>query len=236
VIRAGTSGFSYPEWKGFFYPRDLAPTRMLVHYAERLPAVEINGTFYRRPTDVQLDTWLGQVPSTFQFAFKASRYFSAGPGFRNPREPLADFFAFLSKATTKLGPVLIQLPQHIKKDTGLLQAFVAAIPPGKRVALDLVDASWRTDDVRDVLRSADVALCVTESDGTPLDHVTTASFGYFRLRKAHYGPRALDVWAERLASLGDAYVFFKHDSAGPKRAIALMKRATSGSSASPHPR
>ncbi len=229
MIRAGTSGFSYPGWKGAFYPSDLPQAQMLSYYAARLPAVEVNSTFYRRPPATQLESWAADVPSTFRFAFKASRYFSAGPGLKNAEKPLADFITLVSNVKTNLGPLLVQLPKHIKKDVTLLADFVAVVPQNTRVALDLVDPSWSCEEVHEVLRARDVAWCVTESDGAEADFVTTASWGYVRLRKARYDARSIRVWAERLLSApwGDAYVFFKHDKTGPKYAAALMKAATS---------
>lgn len=228
MIRAGTSGFSYREWKGNFYPKDIAHDAMLAHYASRLTTVEINNTFYKRPDPKHVEAWSARVPSSFRFVFKASRYFSAGPGLRDARKPLADFFALLAPAKSKLGAVLVQLPQHVKKDVGLLRDFVSAIPRGKRTALELVDPSWQSDEVDDVLRAADVARCVTDVDevATPAHVTATASWGYFRLRKKTYDARALAAWAARLsdAKLDDAFVFFKHEDAGsgPKMARALL--------------
>ncbi len=235
VIRAGTSGFSYREWKGNFYPKDLAADGMLGHYASRLPAVEINNTFYKRPDPKVITAWAARVPDTFRFVFKASRYFSAGPGLKNAGQPLADFFGLLAPAKEKLGPLFVQLPQHVKKDVGLLRDFVGAIPSGRRVALELVDPSWRSEDARDVLRAANVAECATDSDGATLDFASTASWGYFRLRRAKYGPRALAEWAARIheASLDEAYVFFKHEDAG--RGPRLAERLMSATSATSKP-
>jgi uncharacterized protein YecE (DUF72 family) len=222
---AGTSGYSYPSWKGGFYPRDVGDT-MLAYYASKLPAVEINNTFYKRPSTAQLEAWAKETPAAFKLAFKASRYFSAGTGLRD-KKAIADFFALLSATKTRLGPVLVQLPRHLKKDVGLL-ADVVATP--HRVALDLVDPSWRTDDVRQLLSDHDVALCATEDDENSAAFVQTAQWGYFRLRKSRYDARAIAKWAARLreTSLGEAYVFFKHDDAGPTHALALLA-ATEGS-------
>ena len=225
-IYTGTSGFSYRDWKPRFYPKDLPAAKMLEHYASVLPMVEINNTFYRRPEKAHLEAWAARVPSTFRFVFKASRYFSAGPGLRNAHKPLAEFFALLSAVKDKLGPVLVQLPQHVKHDASLLRDFIAAIPEGRRVALELVDPSWKTDAAMDAMRSRDVAWCVTETDAAPLDPITTASWGYFRLRKARYDERALRAWARRLveAKLDDAFVAFKHDDTGvaAKNAVTLF--------------
>jgi len=197
---------------------------MLACYGTRLPVVEVNSTFYRRPTTRQLEAWESAVPATFEFAFKASRYFSAGPGLRNALTPLSEFFGLLSRVKAKLGPVLVQWPQHIKKDVPLLRDFLTAIPKGKRVALDLIDASWRCEETHEVLRERSVALCVTESAAVPA-FVPTTTWGYFRLRKDRYDTRAVDAWAERLlkAGLEEAYVFFKHDKAGPNHALRLMQ-------------
>jgi uncharacterized protein YecE (DUF72 family) len=225
-VRVGTSGFSYREWKGRFYPKDLAASKMLVYYASKLDAVEINNTFYRRPDPKQLAAWAASVPASFRFAFKASRYFSAGPGLRDARRPLAELFALLDAVKGALGPLLVQLPPHLRKDLALLRGFLGAIPPGRRVALDLRDPSWRADDVRDAMRAAGVAWCVTESDDEPLDLVTTAPWTYVRLRKSRYDARALGAFAARLRAAGatDGWVFFKHDDRGSAAKHALTLR------------
>ncbi len=236
MIYAGTSGFSYRDWKPRFYPKDLPAAKMLDHYASVLPMVEINNTFYKRPEKAHLEAWAARVPSTFRFVFKASRYFSAGPGLRNAQKPLADFFALLAAVKEKLGPVLVQFPQHIKHDIALLGDFIDAIPSGRRVALELVDSSWKTDAARDAMRAKDVAWCVTETDAAPLDAITTASWGYFRLRKARYDKRALAAWAARLCEmkLDDAFAAFKHDDTGVSAENAVtLARLTNPKSASP---
>jgi len=225
VIRVGTSGFSYKEWKPRFYPKELPAAKLLDHYATRLRAVEVNNTFYRRPDKKNLEAWAARVPADFRFVFKASRYFSAGPGLRNARAPLAEFFGALSGVGEKLGCVLVQLPEHLKKDVALLSDFVGAIPAGKRVALDLRDPSWRADDVRDVMRRAGVAWCATESDDEPLDLVVTAPFAYVRLRKSRYDARSLAALAARLGDLRDGYVIFKHDERGASALHAARLQA-----------
>jgi len=226
TVRVGTSGFSYPDWKPRFYPKALAGSKMLDHYASRLHAVEINNTFYRRPDKKNLEGWAARVPDDFRFVFKASRYFSAGPGLRDARKPLGDFFELLSGAGDKLGALLVQLPEHIEKDVALLAEFLAAVPPGRRVALDLRHASWRSDDAREVMRRTGAAWCATEADDEPLELVTTAPWAYVRLRKSRYDARALAAVAKRLrdAKIEDGYVFFKHDAHGASalRAAALQ--------------
>jgi uncharacterized protein YecE (DUF72 family) len=220
-LLAGTSGYAYASWKGGFYPRDVGKN-MLASYAGRLPAVEINATFYKRPAREHLEAWAAQTPATFVFAFKASRYFSAGSGLRDAKA-IADFFELLGAVKTLLGPVLVQLPGHLKKDVPLLRDFLAATG-SHRVTVDLVDKSWQSDDVRQALADRDVALCITEDEDRSGETVTTARWGYFRLRKPHYDKRSLGRWAARLAeaNLTEAFVFFKHDESGPLHALTLL--------------
>jgi uncharacterized protein YecE (DUF72 family) len=231
VIRTGTSGFSYREWKPAFYPRDLSASKFLAHYASKLSCVEVNNTFYKRPEKKTLEAWATQVPEHFRFVFKASRYFSAGTGLKNAQKPLADFFALLEGVGKKLGPLLVVLPPHIKKDLALLSDFLDAAPKGKRVTIEPRDPSWKSDDVLSAMKARDVAWCVTESDEGPItdlgDLVSTASWSYFRLRKARYDRRALAAWAGRLE--GDSYVIFKHDETGvsAKNAVTLALATTS---------
>ena len=228
-LRTGTSGFSYKDWKPAFYPRDLAASKFLAHYASKLACVEVNNTFYKRPDKKVLEAWASQVPDSFRFVFKASRYFSAGPGLKDARKPLEEFFALLDGVGKKLGPLLVVWPPHVKKDLALLTDFIDAAPKGKRIVLEMRDPSWKSDDVLDAMKKRDVAWCVTETDDAALDLVSTASWSYFRLRKEKYDKRALDAWSERLASLeGDAYVIFKHDETGAsaKNAVSLAARST----------
>jgi uncharacterized protein YecE (DUF72 family) len=235
IVRVGTSGFSYAGWKGAFYPAGLPASGMLAYYAGRLPTCEINNTFYKTPTREMLEAWAKKVPAGFEFAFKASRFFSSRRGLvaaaaaaRDATGPLARLFDALSAVKDKLGPALVVLPPAVKKDVPLLRDFVAALPAARRVTIEPRDPSWHGEDVYEVLRARDVALCVSEVDGAKLETPRTASWGYFRLRKERYDRRALDAWEERLraSGLSDAYVFLKHDETGAaaKHALALQAR------------
>ena len=225
TVLVGTSGFSYRDWKPRFYPRDLPASEMLAHYASRLATVEINNTFYRRPDKATLAKWAASVPSSFRFVFKASRYFSGGPGLRDAQKPLAEFFDLLAATKEKLGPLLVQFPEHVKRDLSLLRDFMAAIPSGRRVVLDLRDPSWRDDAVLAAMREAGVAWCATEADDEPLELVSTAPWSYVRLRRSRYTARDLAAFADRLGQAGvvDGFVVLKHDETGAsaKNAEAL---------------
>ena len=227
-VRTGTSGFSYKDWKPAFYPKDLPAKDFLTHYATKLACVEVNNTFYKRPDKKVLESWAAKVPDTFRFVFKASRYFSAGPGLKNAQKPLEEFFALLEGVGKKLGPLLVVLPPHVKKDVAMLEDFMDAAPKGKRLVIELRDPSWKSDDVLAAMKARDVAWCVNESDEAPVDLVSTAAWSYFRLRKSKYDKKALAAWSERLAGVGHAYVIFKHDETGvsAKNAVSLAAGST----------
>ena len=228
MIRTGTSGFSYKDWKPAFYPKDVPAKDFLAHYATKLACVEVNNTFYKRPDKKVLEAWAAKVPDTFRFVFKASRYFSAGPGLKNAQKPLEEFFALLEGVGNKLGPLLVVWPPHVKKDLSLLEDFMDAAPKGKRVVLEMRDPSWKSDDVLAAMKNRDVAWCVTESDDVALDLVSTASWSYFRLRKSKYDKKTLAAWSERLAQIEDAFAIFKHDETGAaaKNAVSLAAGST----------
>jgi uncharacterized protein YecE (DUF72 family) len=235
---AGASGFAYKPWKGPFYPADLPDAQMLAFYAARLPAVEINNTFYRLPKADVLAGWAEQTPETFRFVLKASRRITHIQRLKDVGE-LVDYF--LTTAGTlgeRLGPLLFQLPPHMKKDLDRLRIFLDLVPPEKRVALEFRNASWFEDDVFDLLRTHDAALCVAETgsedddeDGgsEPVPLVATASWGYLRLRRDDYTDADLAAWAARIGAQpwSEAYVFFKHEDQGaaPKLAKSLLDLA-----------
>lgn len=227
-LLAGTSGFAYREWKGSFYPRDLPASRMLTWYAERLPAVEINNTFYRIPRQHLLATWRDAVPPGFAFVLKASQSITHFRRLANATEPVGWFFDNARVLGDRLGPVLFQLHPTMKKDAARLNEFLAILPPGTRAALEFRHQSWLDEEVYDVLRTHGAALCTVhgEAQDTPL--VRTADWGYLRLRDASYSDSATDSWIDsiRAASWQEAFVFFKHEDAGagPRLATRFMER------------
>jgi uncharacterized protein YecE (DUF72 family) len=215
--RVGTSGFSYKEWKGTFYPEDLADGEMLRYYAERLDAVEINNTFYRMPTRRLLEGWAEQVPESFAFALKAPRRITHQKKLSGVEEDVGYLLDTANALGPRLGPILVQLPPYLKKNLALLAEFVALIPDGARAAVEFRSSSWFDDEVYDTLRARGVALVVSDMDDKPEPPVVlTAPFGYARLRRAEYDDAAMAAWAGRFTEAGwdEAYVFFKHEEAG----------------------
>ena len=216
-LHVGTSGFSYKEWKGPFYPEDLPNKDMLRYYAERLPSVEINNTFYRMPKAEVLGSWAAQVPAGFCFAIKASRRITHIKRLKDPAEELEFLLGNLAALGDKLGVVLFQLPPNLKKDVPRLERFLALLAARVPAAFEFRHASWEDDAVAACLASAGAAWVASETDETPEPTLrTTAPFAYLRLRRSDYTRAQLEAWAARLAQqdLREAFVFFKHEDEG----------------------
>ena len=224
---AGASGYSFKEWRGDFYPADMKPEGMLAWYAERLPTVEINNTFYQMPKTVVLENWSRATPQDFRFAIKASRRITHMA--RLKAETAADSVAYLYKNLAALGakrgPVLFQLPPFMKKDLPRLDEFLKLLPQGHHAAFEFRNDSWFADDVYDSLRRAGASLCHSErEDNAPPPLVETAPWGYVRLRLETYSDQDLRQWSERLAATQwrQIYVYFMHEPTAPRYARTLM--------------
>ena len=218
-VLSGTSGFSYDEWHGRFYPADLPANERLTHYSGRLASVEINNTFYQTPKPALLERWRDAVSAEFRFALKAPRRITHIQRLKGSGEALAYFWSAASVLGEKLGPVLFQLPPFAKKDLPLLADFLASLPVGLKPAFEFRNSSWFDDEVYALLSSRNAALCGGDSDederSPPL--VATADFGYLRLRAPSYDAPALRTWCERIVAepWQSAYVYLKHEVLGP---------------------
>ena len=223
----GTSGYSYREWKGSFYPERLPQSQMLGYYAQRFSAVEINNTFYRMPATDVLQSWLQHVPTEFRFALKAPQTITHRKRLKGVRREVKNFFRAASVLNERLAPLLFQLPPNFKKDLPRLEALLQLI--GRtRAAFEFRHPTWFDGDVFDALRRKSCALCIADMDDAPIpDVVGTAGWGYVRLRRKRYTRRRLGEWIEKLRSQkwAEAYVFFKHEETGtgPRLAARFME-------------
>jgi uncharacterized protein YecE (DUF72 family) len=228
-VFAGASGFSYPAWRGSFYPPKLPQRVMLAYYAERLDAVEANATFYRIPKPETLASWRRAVRPGFVFALKAPQRITHLKRLKDVDDLVAYFYQVAAELGTSLGPVLFQLPPTQKKDLPRLEDFLALLPKGGLAAVEFRHDSWLEDDVYSALAARGVALCLTESDESRTPLVPTAGFGYLRLRRTVYRTSELRAWCDRLRALpfGEVFVFFKHEdeARGPAYALALRDLA-----------
>jgi uncharacterized protein YecE (DUF72 family) len=215
-VLAGTSGFSYDGWVGTFYPEDLPANGRLRYYGTKLPAVEINNTFYRMPKPELLAGWAAQVPETFRFALKASQRITHIKRLKDVSEEVRYLTGAARHLGGRLGPILYGLPPNLKKDLPRLEAFLALLPSDLKAAFEFRNPTWLDEEVFALLRSAGAALCVADDEKGTTPFVATAPWGYLRLRREDYTEADLDAWAARLAepSWAEAYVFFKHEDAG----------------------
>ncbi|MBL8729119.1 MAG: DUF72 domain-containing protein [Planctomycetes bacterium] len=225
TFHVGTSGFSYDEWRPAFYPDELKKTAMLAYYAERLPAVELNNTFYRMPSAKMVTTWSSQVPATFRFAIKATQRLTWTQKLKDCGELLGVLWNVLAPLGDRLGCVFYQVPKWVRKDTAVLREFLALQQPGVKVAFEFAHASWFEDDALAALRDHGAALVASDKDGEPEPELRdTATWAYLRLRRAEYTDDDLRRWRDllRARGLGDVFLFFKHEDscAGP----ALARR------------
>ena len=222
----GTSGFSYKEWKGSFYPEKLPATKMLEYYSRQLASVEINNTFYRLPRAEMLEKWAAQVPDDFVFVLKASRRITHMQRLKDAGDPLEYLVTTAVGALgERLGPILFQLPPYLRKDVERLRDFLAIVPDTVRAAFEFRHESWFGDDVYQALADHGAALVTADTGEGEAPVVETAGFGYARLRRPGYGEAELAEWATALRrpAWSDVFVFFKHEDegAGPRMAGAF---------------
>src|SRR3989441_11518936 len=187
---------------------------MLHYYAEHLPPVEINNTFYRMPDPSLLERWAGEVPAGFAFTLKAPQRITH---LKRLKEVAADVAEFTRRAAVlgdRLGMLLFQLPPTLRKDLPRLRDLLGALPAGWRVAVEFRHASWHDDEVYETLRERGAALCVMEDDNEEASpFVVTSEDAYLRLRRTQYSEDDLRAWADRIAAqpLERAWVYFKHE-------------------------
>jgi uncharacterized protein YecE (DUF72 family) len=212
-LLTGTSGYSYKEWLGHFYPEKLHPNEMLRYYAERFETVEINNTFYRMPSEKVLAQWAVETSERFTFTLKAPKRITHEQRLKESESSVAEFLRRCDTLGDKLGPILFQLPHFLKKDVPRLRDFLALLGTGRRVAFDFRNDTWRDDDVYDALRERGAMFCVTDNEEGETPYVVTAECGYVRLRRTHYDEAELREWAERIAGRGldCTYVYFMHE-------------------------
>lgn len=228
---AGTSGFSYSGWTPRFYPSGLAPAGFLSHYGERLPAVELNNTYYASPSPSKVAAWVAATPPGFRFAVKAQR----GGSFRalqvDPSASVPWLTGPYRAFGERLGTILFRVPDRVQRDDAKLAALLAAWPADLPLTMEFQDASWHVDETFAALARVGAALCATDlpDDPEPPTIRRTGSFLYLRLRRLDYSATELKAWGARLepflAAGDDVYTFFRHDEVGrgPELALALTE-------------
>ena len=234
-LLAGASGYSYKPWKGPFYPKDLPGAEMLGFYAERLPTVEINNTFYRLPKASVLEEWAAKTPATFRFVLKASRKITHIHRLKDVGEMTDYLFKTADSLGPKLGPILFQLPPHLKKDLERLRSSSTGWRAGRQSPSSSATSRGSRTTSRGAARPQRRAVHRRDrprrqgrrQETTPL--VPTADWGYLRLRRDELCRCRPDAWADPIHDQpwSEAYVFFKHEDEGaaPKFARRFMELA-----------
>jgi uncharacterized protein YecE (DUF72 family) len=214
TLAIGTSGFSYPEWKGSLYPAGLPARLFLNHYASKLDAVEIDSTFYGLPTEKTLRAWLAATPEGFRFAIKAPGKITHRERLRVPSSTLGELHQLLPALSSRLGVVLYQLPPFEQYDLGKLSSFLEVLPTSIKAAFEFRHVSWFRVETYRLLEKHGVAFCINDNRDFACPIEVTAGHTYVRLRQDKYGPKARALWCERLLSLHgrgiDVVAFVKH--------------------------
>lgn len=228
MLYVGTSGYSYKEWKGSFYPEKIPAKDMLSYYASRFEAVELNNTFYRLPQKSMIESWNAQVPDNFRFSVKASQLITHYKQLKDAANETRFMLKRISAFKDRLGVVFFRLPPDMKKDIERLATFLKHLPADTPAAFQLEDPTWLDEKVFALLRSQNCALSVTDTDEMPISHIVkTSDWGYMRLRRASYSKSELKKWITRMRAQEwkNTFVFFKHEDegTGPKLAARFVE-------------
>lgn len=225
----GTSGFSYKEWKGTFYPSDLPDRKMLEAYSQKLPSVEINYTFRRWPSEKNIEGWRSRAGEGFKLTLKAPRRITHTKRLKDVQDEVDDFIRTAKGLGDRLGAILFQCPPNLHYDKELLEGFLATLPPVADFACEFRHESWKAPEVAELLEDSGVALCGAETDDAELDAVpVTAGHSYLRLRKTDYTDDEVAAWKKRIDEVRDSghnvYAYFKHEEGtrSPRYAQALL--------------
>lgn len=229
-LHVGTSGYSYKEWKGHFYPEDLSEKEFLKYYGTKLNAVEINNTFYRLPKESVVQSWAEQVPENFAFSVKASQRITHVKRLKDVGDETEYLMRVVRTLKQRLGVVLFQLPPNMKRDIERLQQFLKLLVGDVRVAIEFRHTSWFDDETYKLLKENNCSLCVADWDEKlEVPFVRTADWGYLRLRRESYMPADLKKWMKTIQDQKwkTAFVFFKHEdeATGPKLAMKFLSLA-----------
>jgi uncharacterized protein YecE (DUF72 family) len=222
-LYCGTSGFSYKEWKGNFYPEKINGNEMLPFYSQRLSAVEINNTFYRMPRESVLQEWAAQTNPDFKFSIKASQKITHFKRLKETDDECAYLFKNVRALQDKFGCILFQLPPNLKKDMDRLEKFLSLIPGDIKSAFEFRHESWLDNETYNMLDKHKCAIVLTETDEQPeAEFIKTAPWTYLRLRRTHYSDEELTIRVKEVSNQDwdEVFVFFKHEEEGTGPALA----------------
>ncbi len=232
-VRIGCSGWTYDDWRGPFYPETLRLKDRLAFYASQFDTTEINGSFYRLPTETAVAGWAQTAPEGFVFAWKVSRYITHNKKLKDCEDSVDLVFGRMEPLGEHRGPALVQLPPTLRRDDERLKRFLSWLPKGDRVTVEFRHDSWYDEAIYSILRDHGVAFCVSDHHDAPSPWITTADFAYVRGHgpggryHGRYSQDALRSWADWIEAQQRAkrtvYSYFDNDikSAAPQDAQIL---------------
>lgn len=221
-IHIGTSGFSYKHWKENFYPNELKEKEWLKYYSTVFSTVELNTTFYHLPLLSSVTNWFSQVPQHFLFSIKASRYITHQKRLHEAQESLHIFYQRIAGFKSKTGPILFQLPPSFKMNKDLLLEFLKNLQESHLHVFEFRHDSWYVDEIYDLLKKHQVALCITDLNGKLSPEEITSHFTYIRLhgpKKAYQGSygQQLKKWKSKIEEWSlknSVFCYFDNDEKG----------------------
>ncbi|HUR58367.1 MAG TPA: DUF72 domain-containing protein [Opitutaceae bacterium] len=237
-IWVGTSGWSYKEWAGHFYPKGWPKKNEFSYYVRHFPTVEINATFYRLPTKKTVRGWRERSPERFVFAVKGSRYLTHIRRLKDTGKGLQKYFRRLTPLGDRAGPILWQLPPTFQKNDvnwGRLTRFLARVPRAYRHAVEFRHPSWMDEQTFELLRQNNVCNVWISSLKMPMDYTVTSDFIFLRFHGLEggayhdYTDDELRPWAEQLGKAArkniPAFVYFNNDlnTRAPLNGHAMMR-------------
>ncbi len=223
-IRVGTSGWSYDDWRGRFYPEDIAKTKWLEYFCKEFDTVEINNTFYHLPKNKTVKNWRDTVGDNFLFTAKASRYITHVKKLNDPEDSIDKFFDVINSFEDKLGLVLYQLPPNLHINEEKLENFLEAIPRKENSVFEFRHDSWYEKSIFDLLEKYNCGFCIHDMTGNESPRRVTSELMYLRFHGAsgkyqgNYPDKMIEKWAE----------WVKENSRGVKRVFAYFNNDLKG--------
>jgi uncharacterized protein YecE (DUF72 family) len=219
IYHLGTSGWSYKDWSGRFYPEETPQKKWLPFYAQHFSTVEINMTFYRYPKPETLAGWLDKVPEDFKFTLKANRQITHRKRIKSVKNEVGYFYILADSLRHKLGCILFQLPPSLTMDLVLLEEFLSTLSPKYKNVIEFRHESWYQNEVYKLLKSYKVIFCTVSSAKVPPTVVETADSAYFRFHgltggyRYNYADEELEKWAETIkkTKAKECFVYFNND-------------------------
>ncbi|HWF91253.1 MAG TPA: DUF72 domain-containing protein [Terriglobales bacterium] len=235
-LHAGTSGWAYAGWKPDFYPAKLAQKNFLQYYSTQLNTVEVNFTFRQLVKETTVAKWIEETPANFRFGIKAHQVITHIKRLKQTEDFLPRFMNTIAPLAHagKMGPVLFQLPPNMKVDVAVLEEFLGTVPRGVAAAFEFRHESWFSDQVFDLLKKNNRALCVAETEERVTPDVVTANFVYYRYRKPEYSAEERQQMVgrvrEHLSAGRDVFAYFKHEETpqGAIYAVEVLKEVGGG--------